>query len=162
VHLVIKALSEQGERLNIRKATLRDWRREFAWQLRDQGVAANATERAVRGRSPVSLKDGIYRAALRGDSRYVKARIARVHDQLRSGGLQPTPGKEKLLETRRAVRAGWLDAADELAAAGHSALADQIRGFVRQMGPARTTDEQLALALGGQMPERQQPPERVR
>lgn len=30
VHLVVKAVSEQGEPLNIRKATLREWRLEFA------------------------------------------------------------------------------------------------------------------------------------
>ena len=43
--MVIKAVSEQGVRLNIQKATLRDWRREFARHLREQGVAANATDR---------------------------------------------------------------------------------------------------------------------
>src|SRR6266851_1334601 len=45
VHVVVKAGSEQGERLNIKKATLRDWRRQFAANLRELGVAANATER---------------------------------------------------------------------------------------------------------------------
>src|SRR5882757_8324647 len=48
VHVVVKAVSEQGKRLNIRKATLRAWRREFARHLRALGVAANATERAIR------------------------------------------------------------------------------------------------------------------
>ncbi|MGH9356242.1 MAG: relaxase/mobilization nuclease domain-containing protein, partial [Terriglobia bacterium] len=43
VHMVIKAISEQGERLNVRKATLREWRQEFARHLRALGVAANAT-----------------------------------------------------------------------------------------------------------------------
>lgn len=51
VHLVLKAVSEQGTRLNIRKATLRHWRAQFARHLRLLGVAANATERAVRGES---------------------------------------------------------------------------------------------------------------
>ena len=162
VHLVIKAVGEQGERLNIRKATLRDWRREFARQLRAQGIAANATERAVRGRSASSLKDSIYRAALRGDSRYLEARVARVHEQLRSGGLTPTPGKETLLETRRVVMAGWLNVADELAAAGHGALAEQTRDFVRRMSPAHTTDERLALAMAERKRGREQDPERAR
>jgi len=49
VHVVVKAVSEQGVRLNIRKATLRGWRKEFARHLRAHGVEANATERAVRG-----------------------------------------------------------------------------------------------------------------
>src|SRR5579863_727053 len=48
VHMVVKALSERGVRLHIRKATLRDWRRGFAEHLRKLGVEANATERAVR------------------------------------------------------------------------------------------------------------------
>jgi hypothetical protein len=34
VHLVVKAVSEEGVRLNIRRATLRQWRREFARHLR--------------------------------------------------------------------------------------------------------------------------------
>src|SRR5665213_616275 len=49
VHLVVKAVSADGRRLNIRKATLRGWRQQFAAHLRAQGIAANATERAVRG-----------------------------------------------------------------------------------------------------------------
>jgi hypothetical protein len=35
VHMVVKAVSEQGLRLNIRKETLRAWRAEFARHLRD-------------------------------------------------------------------------------------------------------------------------------
>jgi len=61
-------VSEQGVRLNIRKATLREWRRDFARHLRDQGIAANATERAVRGETRTRPPDAIYRATLRGDS----------------------------------------------------------------------------------------------
>jgi hypothetical protein len=37
VHLLVKAMSERGERLNIYKATLRDWRRDFARYLRELG-----------------------------------------------------------------------------------------------------------------------------
>ena len=47
-HVVIKAMGEQGQRLNIKKATLREWRRGFAKHLNDLGVEANATERTVR------------------------------------------------------------------------------------------------------------------
>jgi type IV secretory pathway VirD2 relaxase len=65
VHLVVKAVSEQGERLNIRKATLRNWRQQFATHLRDQGIAANATERAIRGQSRTPKPDVIYRAMQR-------------------------------------------------------------------------------------------------
>src|SRR6185436_3681313 len=49
VHLVVRAIGDDGRRLRIRKAMLRDWRRPFAQHLREREVAANATERAVRG-----------------------------------------------------------------------------------------------------------------
>lgn len=69
VHLVVKALSEDGKRLNIRKAHLRMWRSEFARHLREQGVRANATDRMVRGRLGRRMPDGKYRATMRGSSR---------------------------------------------------------------------------------------------
>src|SRR5437879_8525525 len=69
VHMVVKAIGEQGVRLHIRKATLREWRREFARHLRELGVAANATERAVRGNAHAPKVDGIYRAEQRGECR---------------------------------------------------------------------------------------------
>src|SRR5271155_3483412 len=78
MHVVVKAVSEQGVRLNIRKETLREWRREFARHLRAQGIAANATDRFVRGETKPQKSDGIYRAALRGDSTHVRARTQAV------------------------------------------------------------------------------------
>jgi len=48
VHLVLKAVNEQGRRLNIKKATLQEWRAKFAAHLREQGVAANSTPRRFR------------------------------------------------------------------------------------------------------------------
>src|SRR5256714_14481854 len=57
VHMVVKAISEQGVRLNIRKATLREWRRGFARHLRALGVAANATDRGVRGERRSTKRD---------------------------------------------------------------------------------------------------------
>src|SRR5487761_2678534 len=69
VHVVVKAASEQGERLHIRKATLRGWRQEFARHLRALGVPANATERAVRGENRSPKLDGIYRTDQRRESR---------------------------------------------------------------------------------------------
>jgi hypothetical protein len=147
VHLVVKAVSEEGNRLNIRKATLRGWRRAFAQHLREHGITANATERAVRGQTRSGFKDGIHRASLRGDSRYLRERATRIAWELRNGGLKPSPGKTKLLETRRDVLVGWNAAADALLAAGQVALAEKIRGFIGAMHPPLTTNEQLAGKL---------------
>lgn len=146
MHLVVKAASEEGKRLNIRKATLRAWRGLFAQHLRAHGIAANATERAVRGQTRSGFKDGIHRASLRGDSRHLRDRAWRISQELREGGLKPTPGKTKLLETRRDVIAGWHSVADALLDAGHGALAGKIRHFGGMPGPL-TTDEQIATKL---------------
>jgi hypothetical protein len=43
----VRAINEEGERLLIRKATLRNWRKAYARQLRNHGIAAKATPRAV-------------------------------------------------------------------------------------------------------------------
>src|SRR6267378_2191611 len=107
VHLVVKALGADGNRLNIRRATLREWRREFARRLREQGVAANATERAVRGETRPQKADGIYRAALRGDSTHHHARAEVVARELAGGQVRTESGKNRLLETRRNVVRGW-------------------------------------------------------
>src|ERR1700733_10894266 len=74
VHMLVKAVSEQGVRLHIRKPTLRQWRSEFARHLRALGVPANATQRYVRGQTSPRKSDGIYRANLRGDSRHMRER----------------------------------------------------------------------------------------
>lgn len=49
VHLCVKAVDYHGIRLNPRKGDLQFWREQFAEKLRDQGIAANATPRRVRG-----------------------------------------------------------------------------------------------------------------
>jgi hypothetical protein len=147
VYLVVKAVSEEGKRLNIRKATLREWRGLFAQHLRAHGVAANATERAVRGQTGSGFRDGIHRASLRGDSRYLRERAERVAQEVRNGGLKPHPGKTKLLETRRDVIAGWHAAAHALLAARQDALAEKVWGFIGAMQRPLTTDEQLATKI---------------
>ena len=147
MHLVVKAVSEEGNRLNIRKATLREWRQSFAQHLREHGITANATERAARGQARSGFKDGIHRASLRGDSRYLRERATRIARELRNGGLNSSAGKTKLLATRRDVIAGWNAAADVLLAAGQVALAEKIRDFIGAMHRPLTTDELLAGKL---------------
>jgi hypothetical protein len=147
VHMVVKAVSEQGVRLNIRKATLRDWRRGFARHLRTLGVAANATDRGVRGESQSPKLDGIYRAERRGESRHSRVRNEAVAAELSKGGLRVEVGKARLLETRRDVERGWLAVSDILVAEGRPGLAVQVRRFTTQMPPPRTDRESIAEAL---------------
>jgi Plasmid recombination enzyme len=143
VHLVVKAMGADGKRLNIRRAMLREWRQEFARHLREQGVAANATDRAVRGETKPQKTDGIHRAALRGASTHYRQRADAVVRELASGGVKPEPGKARLLETRREVVRGWSKVADDLIIQGQVDLALAVRRFVDRMPPPRTENEQI-------------------
>jgi hypothetical protein len=147
VHLVLKAISEQGVRLNIKKATLRHWRSAFARSLRLLGVEANATERAVRGETQKAKKDGIYRASLRGDSIYVRARVEAVAAEMLQGNIRVEPGKRALVETRRQVENGWRSLADNLENNSYQDLARDVRRFVERMTPPRTENETIAHEL---------------
>lgn len=147
VHLVLKAVSEQGVRLNIKKATLRHWRSQFATHLRAMGVAANATERAVRGESRSFSKDGIYRANLRGESSFMRTRVEAVARELANGGTRTEPGKQSILETRDDVMQGWRRVADQLASSGQPELAADVARFADAMGQPRTSKEQLTREL---------------
>jgi hypothetical protein len=147
VHLVLKAVNERGVRLNIKKATLRHWRSEFARNLRLLGVPANATERAVRGQGMKAKKDGVYRATLRGDSRYFRAQAEAVAAELVKGNLRAESGKRTLLETRRKVKGGWDSISDNLARGGHHDLANDVQRFAERMQPPRTEKEWIAERL---------------
>ena len=144
VHMVVKAVSEQGVRLHIRKATLRGWRQEFARHLRALGVPANATERAVRGENRSPKLDGIYRAGQRGESWRVRTQVEEVGREFVSGRLRTEPGKETLIETRKEVERGWWAASEILAAHGQRDLAKEVTQFVGHMSPPRTDRETMA------------------
>ncbi|MGH8252286.1 MAG: relaxase/mobilization nuclease domain-containing protein [Steroidobacteraceae bacterium] len=147
VHLVLKAVSEQGVRLNIKKATLRVWRSEFAQNLRLLGISANATERAVRGQDHKAKKDGIFRADSRGDSSYVRAQAEAVASELLKGEIHIDRGKRTLVETRKQVVRGWAQVATALKNDGELVLADQVRSFAAGFSPPRTDRELVAREL---------------
>ena len=149
VHMVVKAVSEQGVRLNIRKATLREWRKEFARHLRAHGVEANATERAVRGSPLVTKLDGIYRAEQRGESHHARARAEGVARELLKGDLRIEQGKARLLDTRREVERGWFAVSDILMSEGQEELANRVWRFVDEMPPPKTEREFIAEHLRG-------------
>ena len=145
VHMVVKAVSEEGVRLNIRKATLREWRREFARHLRAHGISANATDKAVRGTTRANLSDGMYRAMQRGAPR-------RIPMHMRSQGMQRKPAseassRESLLHTRAQVERGWLATAEILDRQGQGDLAWYVRRFTEALPPVRTDRELLSQSL---------------
>jgi hypothetical protein len=138
VHVVVKAMSEEGQRLNIKKATLRAWRQQFAANLRELGVAANATERAVRGATKTHRSDGAWRAANREGSTLIQERERRNLRELPEGRLTFGAGEEKLKKTREAILDGWRGVSDQLRAHGEHELGARVDLFLAQMPPAKT------------------------
>jgi Relaxase/Mobilisation nuclease domain len=147
VHLVLKARSEDGQRLYPRKATLRQWREGFASHLRALGVAANATPRFVRGEITPQKPDGIYRARSRVESTHWQKRVNAVAQELVRGKLQVEPGKAKLIRTRQQVHRGWQAVSNELTRQGHPEMAAQVKQYVVQMPRPLTEKEYIATKL---------------
>jgi type IV secretory pathway VirD2 relaxase len=138
VHVVLKARSEQGQRLNIKKATLRAWRQEFASNLRELGVAANATERAVRGETKTHRSDGAWRAENKQGSTLIQERERRILRKWSEGRLTFGIGEEKLKKTREDVLEGWRAVSGRLKADGEHELGARIDSFLAHMPPAKS------------------------
>lgn len=152
VHAVVKAVSEQGVRLHIKKATLRFWRHEFARHLRAQGVEANATERSVRGQVRSPKLDSIYRAVQRGWSSHMAERENEVARELEAG--RRCEDTSKLRQTRSAVVGGWKATGNILLAEGRHHLAEQVSQFVSKMSPPVSDKQWLAHQLVEQVQSR--------
>jgi len=130
VSAVVKAMSEHGVRLNIKKPTLRRWRLEFARHLREQNIAANATSRAMRGEVRESKPKAIYHTERRGASTRQRRR--------------EEPGK--LVATRKALER-WQAIRASLIGQGRQDLAKEVGRFLDAMPPLGTGREQLARQL---------------
>jgi len=154
VHVVLKAVSEQGKRLYIRKATLREWREGFARHLRAVGIEANASPRHVRSEMTVRKSDGIYRAAERGESTHMRQRAEAAARQLARGQMEVDFGRVKLAETRGKVQRAWGVIGEMLRQEGQAELSARVLRFAECM-PLPMTDQELIAA---QMVERVRPP----
>jgi hypothetical protein len=144
VHLVVKAEGVDGRRLHIDKALLREWRQDFARMMRDQGIAANATPRAVRGQSQQAPRDAAFRAKRRGSSHAMRREVESIAREISQSETIRDPAHGKLLETRKAVVAGWMGIAATLDAQGEIVLAGDVRYFANHLPRVLTDRERLA------------------
>jgi Relaxase/Mobilisation nuclease domain len=144
VHLVVKCENEFGRRLHIDKPLLREWREDFARMMRDQGIAANATARIVRGRNKGRTQDALYRAQQHGKSSAIRERVMAIAQELSRTGAVRDPAHSKLVEIRKAVVSNWMKTADALDAQGEIILASDVRDFANHLPPVLTDKEKLA------------------
>ena len=163
VHLVVKCEHEfePGKRLYIRKDTLRQWREQFAALMREQGVAANATPRQVRGQIRKPYRDAIHRRLreLRqvgqlppGDqsrrrppktSTFMRGKLDSVLRIVKSGLGTLDGGQETMRNTRQEVVADWRATAEALRRLGEADLAARVDHFVAQMPEVQTEAHRL-------------------
>ncbi|MGP8095999.1 MAG: relaxase/mobilization nuclease domain-containing protein [Steroidobacteraceae bacterium] len=149
VHLVVKAENELGRRLHIDKQRLRDWREEFARLMREQGIAANATPRAIRGQNKNKPWDGIFKAQRYGESTALRDRVIGIAQELSRSRTIVDPARERLLETRKLLVSTWMKAAEVLDAQGEIILAGDVRYFVKHLPPVLTDRQRLAAQFIG-------------
>ena len=101
----------------------------------------------VRGRNKGAERDGRYWTKRRGTSHALRGEVESIAKELVKSGTIQDPGRAKLLETRKAVVAGWLGVATLLDRQGETALAAEVRQFVKSMPPVLTDRERLAAEL---------------
>lgn len=156
VHLVVKAVSETGERLYIRKNTLQVWREQFAQALRDRGVEANATPAAIRGKGRSSAKGAMHQHQERIEqwqsdptankkpieSSYLQGQVETVLNEIVNGIVPNMPGKQILEDTRNNVVADWNATAHALRTAGMDNEAKAVEAFINDL-PAVKTDYEV-------------------
>lgn len=159
VQAVVKAMSEHGIRLHIRKPVLRRWRVEFARHLSELGIPANATQRALRGEIRQSKPPAIYHVEQRGSSTRLHARAESVRAALIRGRLGTERSKAKLVQNRLDIERRWRAIQGALRRQGVPELAEEALRFVGEMRPPMTDREQLAadLASGTTWPKKNTP-----
>ncbi len=144
VHLVVKAEGYDGRRLHIDKPMLRIWREDFARMMRAQGVAANATPRALRGRNKGHTRTDILRAQQRKASTSELRRIKDIAKELQQTGRVSDPAHARLVETRKVLLAQWEQVARTLDAQGEIVLAGDVRYYAKNLPPVLTDRERIA------------------
>ncbi|OUC54432.1 type IV secretion system protein VirD2 [Sphingobium sp. GW456-12-10-14-TSB1] len=173
VHLTVAARGDTGLRFNPRRHTLHHYRERFAEELRERGVAAEATPRRVRGVGRAGQSTALLRAreryragtgpAPKANGKITVAAYAQIRCQ--SGApLFVARGKRAW----EAVCRHYLAAAQRLAGSTDPKdrqLADEVRAFVR-VGRSPTVHERTVAAMERKMkresPERTRSPERSR
>lgn len=158
VHLTVKAVGNDGIRLNPRKGDLQFWREQFAEKLRDQGIEANATPRRERGvvqkaeRQAVHHIDtGFLQGKRRESARVTRAKKQDAEIELNTGKKRENPAQENISTSRKNMQKAYGQIARALVKgeAEDKQLALDIVRLVQSMPPVVTKHETLVQRLRG-------------
>lgn len=148
VHLTVRMLGRDGERLNPRKADLQAWREHFARTLRDRSVEAEATPRRARGVVRKAEHTPVRKMRERfagGTGPLPRVLAAAYREALGDGGAEGAwlaPIRARELVVRRALVAAALRLGRSQRAEDQ-ALAALVERFVRERPTMETRDQAL-------------------
>lgn len=143
VHLAVKTLGYDGKRLHIKKGDPQRWREHWAEKLRDRGIEAEATPRAVRGVVRKSARQP--HLHMRKEGRAPEVYKARARDAL-EGNPKDRPWELKIQERQQFIRGTWERAETELKKEGRSAEAEAVAKFRERMPPLKTERQMMREA----------------
>lgn len=156
VHLTVRTLADDGERLNPRKADLEAWRQTFARCLRDRGVEAEATPRRARGVTRKAERTALRKVRERhAQGRGVMAQRLQAAYRDAAGFASgkdagARPWEEKIQARQAHVRAAYQRTAVVLAQSADPAdraLAAKVQRFIAEMPAVETQRHALAKEL---------------
>lgn len=173
VHLSVRSLGVDGQRLNPKKGDLEQWRQVFAEALRQRGVEAEATPRRARGLTRKSERTPLRKIRERyeaGGGPLATVQRAAYQDAAKSAfsGHRPSPWEERLVDRQQKTRGLYLTQARMMqrSTSGQDRdLGFRLEAFVRAMPAPDTQVLRLARELRdarGAGPRWQSPPERER
>lgn len=167
VHLTVRMLGRQGERLNPRKADLQAWREGFARALRARGVEAEATPRRARGvvRKPERIAVRKLRERYVAGDGPIPRILAGAAAQASRAGQDAEPWRDAVRERQLKIRRALVAEAIELARsekAGDRATAEVLEHFVRTMPAVETQRDMIARRFVGKDRDGDRRPERSR
>lgn len=163
VHLAVRMLGREGERLNPRKADLQVWRETFAHRLREREVEAEATPRRSRGVVRKAERTAVRRMRERfaaGAGPAPRVLTGAVRDAL-SPRSEPPPWEVAILGRQARQRRLYVALAlalERSRSEADRALARSVHRFVEDLPPVRTQAghlrERQASEMAGRSPAR--------
>ncbi|MEY8828553.1 relaxase/mobilization nuclease domain-containing protein [Sedimentitalea sp. XS_ASV28] len=166
VHLTLRTVGEDGQKLSLRKADLQRLRDTFAEKLRTRGIEAESTPRHARGVTRRGEFTPVYKIRQRGGKPLADARKMRQvrRDLEDNGGRLPQKAwDDALIARRNRVMATYDQAATILAGSTDPRdrdLARETKRFAARLTETTTQRAEIARSLVGQGAARSAPHER--
>ena len=158
VHLCIKAVGKDMQRLHPKKADLQRWREKFAVKLRERGIEANATSRSARGVTRKAEKQAVRHAGKRGRSHVKDGQGKAIQEEISGGKRRVNPAQEKIVKRRQEEIAAYSKVAIALAQSADPAdrtLAVAVARHAQALPPIKTRHEQVVERAREKMKERE-------